>query len=92
MAQLSKEELLTIARLSGLHLSEQEIVPLADQITTILNYVDQLEQASIIAQAQTVRNKNIFRDDIVKKTDPDPFLELAPKREGRYFVVPKILE
>ena len=92
MAHLTKEELLTIAQLSALPVEEQEIAPLSSQITTILNYVDQLGQVSLTTEAPTVRNKNIFRDDIVKKSDPDLFLDQAPNKEGRYFVVPKILE
>jgi aspartyl-tRNA(Asn)/glutamyl-tRNA(Gln) amidotransferase subunit C len=92
MAQFTKEELLTIAQLSALRLDNQEIETLSQQIATILNYVDQLAQVTVTTQAQTVGNKNVFRDDVARKSNADLILEQAPKKIGRYFVVPKILD
>ena len=92
MAQLTKKELLAIAQLSALHLKEEEIEILSSQITTILNYVDQLAQVPLTTQAPTVRNQNIFRDDRIIKGEANLLVEQAPKKNGRYFVVPKILD
>jgi Asp-tRNA(Asn)/Glu-tRNA(Gln) amidotransferase C subunit len=43
-------------------------------------------------QEPPVKNVNVFREDVIVQTDPEPILAQAPEREGNYFVVPRILE
>lgn len=92
MATFTKEELLKIAHLSSLKLDEQEIPVFVDQITAILQYVDQLATAQVCTQAEPIRNVNVLRDDIAHSTDPEALLALAPERIENYFGVPQILE
>ncbi|MBS1987640.1 Asp-tRNA(Asn)/Glu-tRNA(Gln) amidotransferase subunit GatC [Candidatus Dependentiae bacterium] len=92
MATFTKEELLKIAHLSSLKLDEQEIPVFVDQITAILQYVEQLATAQVCAQTEPIRNVNVLRDDIARSTDPEPLLARAPQRIENYFGVPQILE
>lgn len=92
MATFTKEELLKIADLSALKLDEQEIPVFVDQISAILQYVEQLGTAQVCAQAAPVKNVNVLRDDIARSTDPERLLRLAPERIENYFGVPQILE
>lgn len=92
VATFTKEELLKIANLSSLKLDEQEIPVFVDQITAILQYVEQLATAQVCAQAEPVKNVNVLRDDIARSTDSEQLLALAPERIDNYFGVPQILE
>lgn len=92
MASLSKEELLSVAHLSSLKLDDSEVDTLVDQISTILNYVEQIQSAEILYEAAQSRPINVMREDVAIKKDSSPLLDLAPTRDGHYFVVPSILE
>ena len=92
MIKLTREELLKVAHLSALKLNEDEIELFEDQIGKILNFADQLQQVAMTTEVEPIRNKNIFREDVIKKCDTNDVLDQAPQREGRYFVVPKILD
>jgi len=91
MSHISKEELQNLAHLSALHLDKTEIDLFADQIETILTYVDQLAQADMTQEVETIKNINVFREDAIKKFDSETILSQAPDIDGRYFVVPKVL-
>ncbi len=47
MAKLTREEVLNLARLARLHLSEDEIVGFQNEISTILGYVEQLHDVDL---------------------------------------------
>jgi aspartyl-tRNA(Asn)/glutamyl-tRNA(Gln) amidotransferase subunit C len=89
---VSKEELIKIAHLSSLKLSDDEAVLFSDQIKTILDYADQLRNVPLSKKVDPVHNTNVFRDDVIKKSKSDDILSLAPEEENKFFVVPKILE
>ncbi len=38
------------------------------------------------------KNMNVFREDVVSKTDATPIISQAPEHEAHYFVVPTILD
>jgi aspartyl-tRNA(Asn)/glutamyl-tRNA(Gln) amidotransferase subunit C len=92
MADFSKEELLKVAKLSALNLSEDEIEKFPGQLEKVLNFVDQIKQVKISATTPQARNKNILREDEVIPTDSADILNLAPEKQESYFVVPKILD
>jgi aspartyl-tRNA(Asn)/glutamyl-tRNA(Gln) amidotransferase subunit C len=92
MAEFNKEELLKIAKLSGINMTDQDIVLFTGQIQKVLSFIDQLQAVNISATAESVRNVNILRNDTcVPSTAANP-LDLTPQRQDRYFVVPKILD
>lgn len=92
MTTFNKEELFKIARLSALKIDEKEADVFVEQMGAILNYVDQLKQVAVTAQAEQVKNVNILRDDVAIQRESSDLLDLAPEREGQYFVVPNILQ
>lgn len=92
MAEFNKEELLKIAKLSGIQMSDADGDLFTDQIRKVLGFIDQLQTATITNTAESVRNVNILRTDIAIPTDATSPLELAPQRQEQYFVVPKILD
>lgn len=92
MITFDKKELLDIANLSALKLEDNEIALFTEQIKAILSYVQQLQEVQITTKATHTGNVNIFREDIVYKTDNMPILAQAPKIDENYFEVPKILE
>jgi aspartyl-tRNA(Asn)/glutamyl-tRNA(Gln) amidotransferase subunit C len=90
---ITKQELLKVAELSLLKLDHSEATLFADQIKTILDYADQLQQVPLTMEVETVGNVNVFREDIsIPCETTDEILKQAPQTCERYFVVPKILE
>ena len=93
MNQLSKDDIQKLAQLSALRLGQQEATLLADQVSAILKYVEQIGQADVSAFLPVrLTNKNIFRDDVAVQRPSEDILAQAPKRKDNYFVVPQILE
>lgn len=91
-AGFNKAELLKVAKLSALNLSESEIENFTNNLEKVLNFIDQIKEVKVSAQAVQVKNKNILREDEVIPTDSTDILNLAPEKQESYFVVPKILD
>ncbi len=92
MADFSKEELLKVAKLSALNLSDGEVEIFTNNLEKVLNFIDQIKEVKVAAQVNPVRNKNILREDEVIETDSTDILNLAHDKQESYFVVPKILD
>ena len=97
---ISREEIQNLAELSRLKLSEEEIESLQKDFDSILEYVGQIKGAASGERRAVGINQplNIMREDTPRVTD-DPLagkqesvLSQAPKREGDYFVVRKIID
>ena len=88
-----KEELLKIAKFSGLKLSEKEIKKLGSDLKTILEYTTELENVNVEVDFHaTETNVNVCREDKAIKYDSKNILKNAPQTEDNFFVVPKILK
>lgn len=92
MIKISREEVLHIASLSRIELSEDEIPGLIKNLEEVLTYAARVQEIASGIEEMSSKNINVFRDDIVKTSDPAPILANAPKREENYFVVPVVLE
>ena len=90
MIKFEKEDLLKLAKLSALKVYDNEVDEFVNQIRSILDYTKELDQVNISQEASSVRNINIFREDIDQKFDSAPILKQAPKTKGSFFVVPAI--
>lgn len=69
MADLSRDDVLKLAQLARLSLSEEEIERYARELTEILHYVEQLQAvdtASITPTNQVTGLVNVMREDEVK--------------------------
>ena len=93
--KITKEDVLYVAELARINLSDADIDKFADQIGDILDYVDQLKQVpteGVVGTSHAISLTNAFRDDEVSEpADSDRALDNAPEREDGYFVVPKVI-
>ena len=93
---LSQEDVQKVARLARLKLSDQELQQVAKQLDGILEYVAVLDEADVSnvePMAHVADVANAFREDEVRPSLPrEESLSNAPKTDGKYFLVPQILE
>mgnify|MGYP000697533091 CR=1 FL=1 len=94
MAQISREDVLKLAKLSALALDESELPRLAKQIESVLNYARRVGEIATEHPLQVADHKahDIYRKDEESVCDSNALLDLAPERAERFFVVPRILE
>ncbi len=94
--KLSREEVLQIARLARLGLTEAEIEGLSGQLSDILENFEVLQQvdtSGVSPTAQSIDLQNVVRDDVVAPSlPPGEILANAPRKEGDYFRVRAVLE
>jgi aspartyl-tRNA(Asn)/glutamyl-tRNA(Gln) amidotransferase subunit C len=85
-----------VAKLSRLKLTEAEQLRYVEQLGQILNYVELLNEVDtdgVAPMAHAAEITNVFRDDReVPSLQRDVALGNAPKSDGKYFLVPQILE
>ncbi len=93
---LDKAAVAHIAALAHIRLGEAELEPLAQELSQILNWVEQLSEidtADVAPIASVVATTLPMRDDEV--TDGgrrDDILANAPRGTGGFFAVPKVIE
>ena len=94
--KLSREEVLHIARLARIGLSESEIDRFSGQLSNLLGHFEALQEVDtegVPPTAQSVDLQSVMRDDAVRPSfPPDDILANAPKREGDCFRVRAVLE
>jgi aspartyl-tRNA(Asn)/glutamyl-tRNA(Gln) amidotransferase subunit C len=93
---ISREDVLHVARLARLELSEPELERMREQLNSILTYIDRLKELDVTGVEPTshaVPMVNVMRDDVVVPSFPrDEMLANAPDRVGELVRVPRILE
>lgn len=92
MAKISKEDVLKIAKLSHIQIHEHEIDALTNQLQQVLSYAARVQEIAQEVEIPSMKNSNVFREDVIIKTDADTILARAPEHEAHYFVVPAILD
>jgi aspartyl-tRNA(Asn)/glutamyl-tRNA(Gln) amidotransferase subunit C len=98
--KISKEEVLHVADLAHLELTDAEVETLRTQLDAILNYVDKLKQLDVTGvepMAQVLHagagTEATLRDDSVRPSSvAGSILEQAPGSKKPYFRVPRIIE
>ena len=84
------------AKLARMRLSDKETKELTLQLADILKYIEKLNQADtsgVEPTSHVLPIKNVFRQDKVKKSlNTADALKNAPKKEGDFFRVPRIIE
>lgn len=92
---ISEDEVLRVAHLARLDLDNAEVGALTDQLSSILDYVNQLSELDVSTVAPTTRAievSNVTRSDTLIPTDNRAgLLAIAPDREEDFFRVPKIM-
>lgn len=93
---LSHEEVLHIARLARLALTDEDVEKFRVQLSDILEHFEalkRLDTTDIQPTAQSIPLENVMRDDvIVPSFSPDDILANAPHREEDSFRVRPVLE
>jgi len=94
--KLSREEVLHVAGLARLELSDVEIESLRQDLSSILTYVEKLSEldtANVAPTSHVIAMHTPYREDEVTNTpDPEAALANAPRRDGDFFAVPAIIE
>ncbi len=85
-----------VSRLSFLGLGEDEKEKVAQELSSILDYMEtmaELDTENVQPTAHMLPLKNVFRKDEARSGDiREEALGIAPQREGSYYKVPPILE
>ena len=97
MADLSRDDVLKLARLARLSLTEDEITRYQSELGEILQYVEQLQNVDVTGlepTAQVTGLTNVMREDIIFDygATPDDLLAIAPDTEGRLVKVKRMIK
>lgn len=94
--RIKNEEVSYIARLSRLHLSDEETETFGSQLNTIIEYVEQLnslDTGNTEPTSHVMPLNNVMRDDIPAASLPvEDALNNAPDSTEKFYRVPKIIE
>jgi len=97
--KISKEDVLKVAALANLELSDAEVDTFRGHLDDILTYIDKLNEidtsgveplTQVVAAAE---DDSALRDDVVVRADViTEVLQGAPDPEAPYFRVPRVIE
>ena len=93
---LDEKTVARIARLARIAVPDDELAPLADELSHILKWIEQLNEVDtngVPPMTSVAAMKLAWREDRV--TDggrSEDILANAPERQDGYFVVPKVVE
>jgi aspartyl-tRNA(Asn)/glutamyl-tRNA(Gln) amidotransferase subunit C len=94
--KISKQEVLHVAHLARLELDPQTMQKMAEQVATILDYINSLNQvdtAGVPPTSHAIALTNAFREDVPgDHLGPEKSLANAPEAEEGAFIVPKVIE
>ena len=93
---ISREEVLHVARLARLELSEEEVEAYTRQLSRILEHIGKLralDTTDVPPTSHVLDLKNVLRPDEVRAgLSRDETMQNAPDSAGGFFRVPKIRE
>jgi len=94
--RISKKEIEHIASLARLHLSEEEKELFGSQLSSILEYMEKLNELDtkdIEPTSHVLPLSNVMKDDMLMPSIPkEDALMNAPDHTDKFFRVPKIIE
>ena len=92
---ISRDDVLHVALLSRLDLSETEVERFTTELNAILDYVAKLQEldvASVPPTSHPLALENVLREDEVRPSLPsEAVLANAPEREADGFKVPPVI-
>jgi aspartyl-tRNA(Asn)/glutamyl-tRNA(Gln) amidotransferase subunit C len=97
MDKLAREDVLKLARLARLDLTDQEVEEFSRELSEILHYVEQLQSVSINGLKPTHQVTglvNVMRDDVVRDYgyEPHELLKNVPQVQADQIKVKRIIE
>jgi aspartyl-tRNA(Asn)/glutamyl-tRNA(Gln) amidotransferase subunit C len=96
--KISREDVLKVAALANLELSDVEVDTYRGHLDDILTYIDKLNEIDTsgvepLTQVVAASSDDSLRDDVIVRADIiSEVLEGAPDPEAPYFRVPRVIE
>ena len=94
--KITTEQVLHVARLARLSLSEEQIETMIKNMNSILDYMDQLNEVDTTGVEPTSHTLDIYTvtrpDAAMPSLTNEEALANAPKSENAHFKVPKVIE
>lgn len=97
MAKLSKQDVLHVAKLAKIDLTDSEVDKFTSQLSLVLEYMSELndvDTSNVEATSQTTGLENVTRTDLIKTENilsQDEALSGSDKTHNGYFKVDAIL-
>jgi aspartyl-tRNA(Asn)/glutamyl-tRNA(Gln) amidotransferase subunit C len=96
MTELTRDDVLKLARLARLDITEEEIEAYRTELSAILEYVallDNVDVAGLEPTSQVTGLKNVMREDQVKDygVSAEELLQLAPKSQDGHIKVNRMI-
>ncbi len=96
MAKLTRDDVLKLAQLARLDLTEEEVEEFRTELTNILQYVEQIQKTDVSGLAPTSQVTgltNVMRDDEVIDygVSPTDLLRLAPDTQDNQLKVKRMI-
>jgi aspartyl-tRNA(Asn)/glutamyl-tRNA(Gln) amidotransferase subunit C len=96
MAEISREDVVHVANLARLHLTDDEVDRMQAQLSNILEAIETLrdvDTSHVGPTASAIGLENVMRDDIARPgMARDAALANAPLRDDPFLRVPTVLE
>ncbi len=93
--QISDEEVLHIAKLARINLSDDEIQDYKNNLEEILDFANTINQVNTDNIGETIginENYNVFRkDEIIQESNKEELLSNAPSQDDGMFRIPKVI-
>ncbi len=93
--KVSREQVIHIAELAHLKLTEEEIEVFQNEMNQILEYMEMLNELNttyVESLSHPIEVKNVFREDKVDESiSREEALKNAPDSTEEYFKVPKVI-
>ncbi|MBZ0155257.1 MAG: Asp-tRNA(Asn)/Glu-tRNA(Gln) amidotransferase subunit GatC [Alphaproteobacteria bacterium] len=94
--RINREDVRHIAKLSRLHVSEEEVDTFSGQLSSIIEYIEQLNRldtTGVEPTSHVLPLQNVMRDDLPLPSLPrEEVLRNTPDSTGKFYRVPKIIE
>ncbi len=92
MDELTKEEVLHVAHLARINVSDEDVEKYKVQLKQILNEMEKINEVDVEGDIliSPSNNKNEYREDVGLDSDTD-ILSNAPKRNGNYIEIKRFV-
>ena len=92
--KISREEIIHIAKLANLNLTDAEIDKYTNDMEDILNFANTVNNVDTNGVDETIGTDsyNVFRkDEIIEPEDRETLLQNAPSQDEGMFRIPKVI-
>src|SRR5580693_8324617 len=96
--KISREDVLKVAALANLEMSDAEVDTYRGHLDDILTYIDKLNEVDTagvepLTQVVAAAGDSTLREDVIERCDViNEVLEGAPDPDAPYFRVPRVIE